>query len=117
MRVMSTSQAEKAGRRRDTRAKGQRLEARVSAEQKALLQRAANLQGRTLTEFLVSSAQAEAERVVEQHDVIVLSLRDSQHFAALVLDPPPPNSRLRAAMRRHMAEVEDEDIEDIEARD
>ena len=87
---------------RGTRIKGSRLEARVSAEQKDLLQRAANLQGRTLTEFLVSSAQAEAERVVQEHDVIRLSVRDSQHFASLILDPPPPNDRLRAAMRRYM---------------
>lgn len=96
---------------RGTRVKGDRLEARVSAEQKDLLQRAANLQGRTLTEFLVSSAQAEAERVIQEHDVIRLSVRDSQHFASLILDPPPPNDRLRAAMRRHMLEVEDTEVQ------
>ena len=37
-------------------ARGERLEARISAEQKGLLQRAADLQGRTLTDFVVQSA-------------------------------------------------------------
>ncbi len=105
---MATIETQKKSQPRLERAKADRLEARVTAEQKELLQRAAHLQGRTLTEFVVSSAQAEAERVIRDRDVILLSVRDSQAFAAIVLNPPAPNDRLRAAMRRHANEVEDE---------
>ena len=41
-----------------------RLEARVSAAQKSLLQQAAALSGRTLSEFVVASAQDAARRVI-----------------------------------------------------
>ena len=43
-----------------------RLEARVSPETKALLQKAADLEGRTLTDFVAASSQAEAKRVIER---------------------------------------------------
>jgi uncharacterized protein (DUF1778 family) len=44
-----------------------RLEARISPETKALLQKAADLQGRTLTDFVIASVQAEACRVIAQY--------------------------------------------------
>ena len=44
-------------------AKVERLEARVSREQKALFQRAAEIQGRTLTDFMIASVHEAAGRV------------------------------------------------------
>lgn len=82
-------------------AKRERLEARVSPEQKALIERAARLEGRSVTDFLVRSAQQEAERVIREHEVMVLSPRDSVAFVQALLDPPPPNEALRAAFRRY----------------
>ena len=81
--------------------KRERLEARVSPEQKALIERAAQLQGRSITDFLVASAQQEAERVIREHEVLVLSPRDSEAFVRALLNPPPPNEALCAAFRRH----------------
>lgn len=81
--------------------KRERLEARVSAEQKALLLRAAALQGRTLSDFLVSSAQHAAEQAILTHDVMALTGQASLVFAETVLDPPTPNERLRAAFARY----------------
>ena len=80
--------------------KRERLEARVSPEQKALIERAAQLQGRSITDFLVASAQQEAERVIHEHEVLVLTPRDSVAFVQALLNPPPPNEALRAAFRR-----------------
>ena len=45
-----------------------------------------------------------------QQDLITLSVRDSEHLAALVLDPPVPNTHLRAALCRHAALVEDAEL-------
>ena len=92
------------GRRQRTE-RGQRLEARVTPEQKALLQRAAALEGRTVTDFLVSSAQAAALETIRRHEQIVLSARDSAIFVESLLNPPAPPERLRAAARRHRALV------------
>lgn len=45
-----------------------------------------------------------------QRDLITLSVRDSEHLAALVLNPPAPNMHLRAALRRHAVPVEDAEL-------
>jgi uncharacterized protein (DUF1778 family) len=79
----------------------ERLEARVSREQKDLLERAAALEGRSLTDFVVASAQAAAMATIQRHDVIALTARDSLVFAQALMHPTAPNERLRAAARRH----------------
>ena len=82
-------------------AKTARLEARLTDEQKALLQHAADLTGRSLTEFVVSSAQEVAARTVRDHEVLTLSGRDRQVFLRALLKPNPPNKRLRQAAKRY----------------
>ena len=79
----------------------ERLEARISPEQKTLLERAAALEGRSLTDFVISSAQSAAIETIQRHDMIALTARDSQMFAAALMHPPAPNERLRTAARRH----------------
>jgi len=78
-----------------------RLEARVSPETKALLQKAADLEGRTLTDFVAASSQAEAKRVIEQHLTLKLSIDDSVAFADALVNPPKPNHALKAAALRY----------------
>lgn len=78
-----------------------RLEARVSPETKALFQKAADLEGRTLTDFVVASVQAEAYRVIQQHQALKLSVEDSEAFVDALLNPPKPNNRLKAASLRY----------------
>jgi uncharacterized protein (DUF1778 family) len=73
-----------------------RLEARISQETKALVQKAADLEGRTLTDFVVSSVQAAAYKVIEQHQTLKLSLEDSEAFVNAVLNPPQPNEALKS---------------------
>ena len=82
-------------------AKTARLEARLTDEQKALLQHAADLTGRSLTEFVVSSAQEVAARTVREHEVLTLSGRDRQVFLGALLKPNSPNKRLRQAAKRY----------------
>ena len=43
-----------------------RFDARLNEEQKLLIQKAADLQGRTLTDFVLQSAQAAAERTIAE---------------------------------------------------
>ena len=83
-----------------------RLEARVSAEQKALFERAAALQGLSSTDFLVQSAQAAAEEVIRNREIITLTTRDTAVLVEALLNPPPPNEALRAALQRHRDLVE-----------
>lgn len=80
--------------------KSERLMARLSSEQKRLVQRGAEIRGQTLTEFVIAAAQDAATRAILDHEVIELSLRDSRAFAEGMLDPPPVGAPLRAAAER-----------------
>lgn len=74
-----------------------RLEARISTDLHALLKRAAEIQGRTMTDFVVSAVQDAAQKAIEQADVIRLSLADQECFAQAILSPPPPSPALKRA--------------------
>jgi uncharacterized protein (DUF1778 family) len=78
-----------------------RLEARINPETKALIQKAADLEGRTLTDFVVTSVQTAASRVIEQHQSLKLSIEDSEAFVEAILNPPKPNDALNAAASRY----------------
>ncbi len=85
------------------RTRGERLEARITADQKALIQRAAELEGRSVTDYVVTSVQDAARRTVEAHDIMVLNAAESRAFVDALLDPPPINDRLQDSVRRHRA--------------
>ncbi|MDQ2694731.1 MAG: DUF1778 domain-containing protein [Pseudomonadota bacterium] len=78
-----------------------RLEARLPADVYALIKRAAEIEGRTLTDFVVSAARAAACRTLEETEVIRLSVEDQRRFAEAILNPPEPTPALRRAFQRH----------------
>jgi uncharacterized protein (DUF1778 family) len=78
-----------------------RLEARISPDLHSLLKRAAEVQGRTVTDFVISAVQDAAQRAIEQAEVIRLSLADQRCFAQALLSPPELSPALeRAFVRR-----------------
>lgn len=78
-----------------------RLEARISTDLHAMLKRAAEIQGRTMTDFVVAAVQDAAQHAIEQAGVIRLSLADQRRFADALLSPPRPSAALKRAMARH----------------
>lgn len=82
-----------------------RLEARVSLEQKHLFQQAANLLGRTLTDFITATLQKESLRVIQEQSVLKLAGQDRKAFIQCLLNPPPPSKRLVEIARRYQKEV------------
>lgn len=85
------------------RPKRERVEVRISQDEKALLQQAALLEGRTLSDFLVSSAHRAATEAIREHQVISLSVSESRRFAdaLLILNPPEPSDYMLEAFRRY----------------
>ena len=77
-----------------------RLEARISFDLHATLKRAAELQGRTMTDFVVSAVQEAAQRAIEQAEIIRLCLADQECFAEALLNPPEPAPALHRAFAR-----------------
>jgi uncharacterized protein (DUF1778 family) len=84
-----------------TTAKKERLEARIPTALKKLLQHAADLQGRTVTDFVVTSAHDAAQRIIEEHSILALSSRDREMFISTLLSPPEPSERLVRAAERY----------------
>ena len=81
--------------------KRERLGVRISPAQKALIERAAEMQGRSVSDFVVSSAQERAEQVIRTQTVLTLTLADMELFADLVLNPPAPAAAARSAAKRY----------------
>lgn len=77
-----------------------RLEARVPAKVHAVLKRAAEIQGRTLTDFVVAAAHAAACRAIEEAEIVHLSVEDQRRVASAILKPPAPTPALRRAVTR-----------------
>lgn len=73
-----------------------RVEARIAPDALAVVRRAAELQGRSVSDFLVAAALKDAQRTIEDAQIIRLSVDDQQRFADLLLSPPP----LAPAMKR-----------------
>ncbi len=89
-------------RKQTSRNRAERLEARITRDQKSLFQHAADLQGRTLTDFVVSSVHEAAVRAIEEMRVIRLNAEDSRIFAEALINPREPEQRLREAARRYL---------------
>ena len=94
---MITKDREKPGKT----SRSERLEARVSKAQKNLFLRAAELQGRSLTDFLIASVQEAAAKILRAQDVLTLSERDRKNFVAALLAPAAPGKVLRQAAKRY----------------
>lgn len=78
-----------------------RLEARVTPDQKRLIERAAHLRGTTVTDFVVVSAQQAAIETIKEFESLVLRDEAREVFVNAILNPPQPNEALRLAARRY----------------
>jgi uncharacterized protein (DUF1778 family) len=78
-----------------------RIEARISPEILTVVKRAAEIQGRSVSDFVVAAAQEAAQRTIEETAIIRLSVEDQQLMMDSVLNPPDPNEALRKAFEAH----------------
>ncbi|HKO06341.1 MAG TPA: DUF1778 domain-containing protein [Alphaproteobacteria bacterium] len=90
----------KAERSEEHRTRGARLGFRVDHDTKRLVERAAALERRKLTDYCLTALAAAAEATVARHDTLVLSERDRRAFFAALVHPAKPNRRLKRAFRR-----------------
>ena len=86
-------------------AKTERLEARVPVLLKQIIQRAADLQGRSLTDFVVATLDKAARETVRERELMKLSAEDSSTFANALINPPKPNATLKRAFAAHAKSV------------
>ena len=82
-----------------------RLGFRLDEQTKALIERAAQLERRKVSDFCVSAMAEAARRVIAQHETLVLSERDRAAFFAALETPHEPNERLVRAFADHAQRV------------
>ncbi|WP_295582847.1 DUF1778 domain-containing protein [uncultured Lamprocystis sp.] len=78
-----------------------RLEARIAPEALLLVKRAAEIQGRSVSDFVVAAAQEAAHRAIEETSIIRLSADDQRRFVDALLSPPTPTPALLRAQETH----------------
>jgi uncharacterized protein (DUF1778 family) len=76
-----------------------RVEARIAPEALAVVRRAAELQGRSVSDFLVAAALKDAHQTIEDAQIIRLSVDDQHRFAELLLNPPPLAPAMKRALK------------------
>ena len=76
-----------------------RLALRIRPADKAVILRAVALKGTDMTEFILRTALREAQAVIEEHEQVKLSRRDSLRVLEVLENPPSPNAKLRKAAR------------------
>ena len=89
-------------------AKQDRIGARVPRDVYETLCRAARLTGATVNQFLVQSALKEARAIIEREEMLRLSARDWNWLLDLLENPPKPNARLKAAIKRYQKAKRDD---------
>lgn len=78
-----------------------RLEATVTIEQKELVLKAASIQGRSLTDFVINAVTEAAITTLEQHNIMELTKKDSELFANEILDIKLPSEKLKKAAQQY----------------
>ena len=96
---MTRHAAEKQDRKKD------RLEARLTPEQKSHIERAAAIKGTSVSDFVVLSADDAALRTITEQEVLYLNRQASEAFVKTLLSPPPPGKRLAAAAARYRQQI------------
>ena len=76
-----------------------RIALRIRPAEKALIMRAVALTQSDITDFVLLTALREAQSVIDDHERVKLSGRDSVRVLDLLDDPPAPNAKLRKAAR------------------
>ena len=78
-----------------------RIEARIAPDALRIVKHAAELQGRSVSDFLVAAAQEVAHRTIDEARMIRLTVDEQEHFVALLLKPPALVPALKRAKRAH----------------
>lgn len=84
-----------------------RLEARIPPEVHALLKRAAEIEGRTMSDFVVAAASAAARHTIEETQMIRLSAEDQKRFVEALLKPPQVAPAMVRAFEHHKRLIAD----------
>ena len=88
-----------------TTAESARINLRLQRAAKHLIERAASFEGKTVSNFVLSSALTRAEDTVRQHQTLSLGRQDAERFFDALDQPPAFNDALTKALTAHERRV------------
>jgi len=84
-----------------TQTKDERINLRLKHHAKLMLERAVSFKGQTVSKFILNSALNNAEKTIQEHEVIALNTNDSETFFNALAIPVPFNSKLATTLKEH----------------
>jgi uncharacterized protein (DUF1778 family) len=84
----------------------ERLDARLTREEKELVETAATLRGTSSSDFVRMVIKEAALRTIREYELLTLAETSRKVFVEALLNPPQPNAKARAAARRFKQEIE-----------
>ena len=82
-----------------------RLGFRLDEATKALIEHAAQLERRKISDFCLTAIAEAARRTIAEHETLSLSERDRAAFFDALINPPAPGERLARALVEHSRRV------------
>jgi uncharacterized protein (DUF1778 family) len=83
----------------------ERLHARVTREEKEMIETAASLSGTSASEFIETATRQAALNMIREHEILTLNAESRRVFVEALLNPPKPNEKAIAAARRLKQEI------------
>jgi uncharacterized protein (DUF1778 family) len=79
----------------------ERIDVRLRPEQKSEIERAAQIKGLTVTDFIIQNAIANARQAIREYETWTLERPDAEIFAAALTQPAKPGPKLAQAAQRY----------------
>jgi Uncharacterized protein conserved in bacteria len=85
--------------------RNQRLDARVTREEKEIIETAAHLRGTSASDFVRMVTKEAALNTIREHELLTLTEKSKRVFVEALFNPPRPNDKAVAAARRLNEEI------------
>lgn len=79
----------------------ERIDVRLRPEQKEEIERAAQIKGLTVTDFIIQNAVANARQAIREYETWTLERPDAEIFAAALMEPATLGPQLTQAAKRY----------------
>jgi uncharacterized protein (DUF1778 family) len=84
-----------------TRKASERIDVRLRPEQKSEIERAAQIKGLTVTDFIIQNAVANARQAIREYETWTFERPDAEIFAAALMEPATLGPQLAQAAKRY----------------
>lgn len=90
-----------------------RIDIRISKQQKEMIKYASELKGfKSLSEFIVFCINNEANKIIQENEVVLKTLEDKRIFLDAILNPPAPNEKLKKALADYNKLIDSDEFTD-----